>query len=307
MNVLSPASQQAQVLGEVAWTVIVGAAVVFTLTMASVAMALHRRRRTVPLLWWLVGGGIVFPGVVLAVLLDYATWRTRQVDTVMPRDALVVSVTAHMWWWEVRYLDPATGRQVTLANELRLPLGRATRIALTSHDVIHAFWVPELGGKMDMLPGRTDALLVTATHEGVYRGQCAEFCGEQHARMALHVVVQSPASFGAWLAQQSADAAAASTPELARGRDAFVSQGCAACHTVRGISQASDIGPRAPDLTHVGSRLHLGAGVLRNHRGAMAAWVPGVQALKPGAHMPAVQQMDADTLTALSAYLESLQ
>ena len=302
-SVLAPASAEAAALTEVAWVLIVGAAAIAALTLGLAALALRRRRREVPIAWWTIGG-IVFPTVVLAALLVYDIWRTPRTDRAADENALVIAVTGRMWWWDIRYADPASGRTIRVANELRVPIGRPVRLALASSDVIHSFWVPELGGKVDMVPGRILPLRFSAERAGIYRGQCAEFCGEQHARMALHVVAVAPAEFDRWLAGQASDAPAPSSASLQAGRQAFLEHGCSACHDVRGVAVGSE---RGPDLSHVGSRLHLGAGVLANGPGAPAKWITGVQALKPGAHMPAANSIDAATLSALSAYLSSLR
>jgi cytochrome c oxidase subunit 2 len=303
-SVLSSASEQAAVLTEVAWVLIAGASTIFVLTMLLLGLGLRRHKRSVPTGWWVVGGGIAFPVVVLSALLLYSTLRTAGLDR-PPADPLVVGVTAHMWWWEIRYRDPASGREVRSANELRLPAGRPVQLGLASEDVIHSVWVPALGGKMDTVPGRINRLVITAREPGVYRGACAEFCGEQHARMALHVVVLRADEFDRWLAAQAQPAAPAAGDTLAaRGASAFVAQGCAGCHTVRGLTEGAALGP---DLTHVGSRLWLGAGVLRNERGAGARWIASVQALKPNARMPSFAHLDAATLEALGAYMEHLK
>jgi cytochrome c oxidase subunit 2 len=248
---------------------------------------------------------VVFPVLVLSGLMVYASVRTSQL-TSQPdlRDGLVISVTARLWWWEVRYRDPASGRDILLANEIHLPVGRPLTLALSSADVIHSFWVPELAGKIDMVPGRLHHLHLEARAPGVHRGQCAEYCGDQHALMALHVVVQSAGDFDNWLAAQ---ARPAQTPkdELAdRGRATFLEARCNACHTIRGVSEASRLGP---DLTHVGSRLFIGAGTLPTHRGTLGGWIADTQGIKPGARMPSFDQLDGASLNALAAYLEQLK
>jgi cytochrome c oxidase subunit II len=304
-SVLAPAGPEAAALTEVAWVLIVGAATIAALTLGLAAVALRRpHRRELPIAWWTIGGGIVFPVLVLVPLLFYDVWRTPGVERTSAANELVVSVTGRMWWWDIRYVDPASGRTIRVANELRVPVGRPIRLALASSDVIHSFWVPELGGKVDMVPGRMLPLRFTAGRAGTYRGQCAEFCGEQHAKMALHVVAVAPDDFERWLAGQASDAQAPDSAVLHAGRQAFLDHGCSACHDVRGVAVGSE---RGPDLSHVASRLHLGAGVLRNGPGAAAAWISGVQALKPGAHMPAANGIDAATLAALSSYLGSLR
>jgi cytochrome c oxidase subunit 2 len=328
---LAPASTEAAALHEVALVLVVGAAVVFVATMALLAWSLRRRARpAVPISWWVAGGGIAFPVVVLSALLWYGIARTAGLEKPLADPPLVVSVTGHLWWWEVRYRDPGGGPEIVLANELRVPVGRATQIGLASADVIHSFWVPELGGKRDLTPGRVTHVRVTPRRAGVYRGQCAEYCGLQHAKMALHVVALAPADFDAWLAQQARPAAGSAQPPvpghaaspqlgpqawpaappsaedtpIARGQRAFADHGCAACHTVRGVAEGAH---RGPDLTHLASRISLGAGVLPNEPGAAKRWLVGVQQLKPGARMPSYAHLDAATLDSLAAYLEQLR
>jgi cytochrome c oxidase subunit 2 len=301
-SALAPASAQAAALHEVTLVLIAGAALIFAGTMALLALALWRRRRpAVSTPWWVVGGGIVFPVVVLSATLLYSTARTAGLERTLAQPPLVISVTGRMWWWEVRYRDPASGRDIVLANELRMPAGRATQVALLSDDVIHSFWVPELGGKRDLVPGRVNHLVITPERTGTFRGQCAEYCGEQHARMALHVIALPPAEFDRWLAGQALPSTPAN-PALERGRRAFAEHGCAACHTVRGAFEGGRLGP---DLTHVAGRTALGAGVLANEPGAARRWLVGVQELKPGARMPSYAHLDAATLDALAAYLET--
>lgn len=303
-SVLHPAGPDAAIIAQMAWLLFGGGALIFAGVMLLLALGLKRGGRAVRPMLWIAGGGLAFPVVVLTALLVFSTWRAGQLTAQSSRQALQISVTAKMWWWEVRYHDPASGKEIVLANELHIPVGRPVYLGLTTSDVIHSFWVPALGGKMDMVPGRVNGLTLQAAQAGVYRGQCAEYCGEQHARMALHVVAEPQQAFDAWLANQLKPAAAPSDALLERGRKAFGEQRCAACHTIRGETAVADLGP---DLTHVGSRLYLAAGTLRNHRGAMAGWVADPQAIKPGARMPAVGGMDGDTLNALAAYLEHLR
>ncbi|RYF39418.1 MAG: cytochrome c oxidase subunit II, partial [Comamonadaceae bacterium] len=209
-SVLSPAGEAAATIATMSWVLIMGSAVIFTGVMLLLAWAVWRRRpataggeSAVHARRWIIGGGVVFPLVVLLALMAYTSWRTPGWLEKPPPGALIVSVTGHLWWWDVRYRDPATGAEVTLANELRLPVGRTAWIGLNSADVIHSFWVPALAGKIDMVPGRVNHLLVKPTVAGTWRGQCAEFCGEQHARMALHVVAEAPEAFDRWLAAQA--------------------------------------------------------------------------------------------------------
>lgn len=294
------------------WVLIGGATLIFAGVMGLLVLSLKQRAsgqsgqpdRVVSKRLWLLGGGVVFPSVVLLALLVWTTARTPGWLAQPPPGALIIGITAHLWWWEVRYQDPVSGGDVTLANELHLPTGRPVWLGLSSRDVIHSFWVPALAGKMDMVPGRTNHLLVQADKNGVYRGQCAEFCGEQHARMALHVVAEPPAAFDAWLAAQARPAAPPPDKPAELGRQIFLAQRCNACHTVRGVAEESRLGP---DLTHVGSRLYIGAGTLANQPGQLAHWIKDTQTIKPGARMPSSNDMDAAGLQALAAWLESLK
>ena len=305
-SMLWPAGPAAQSIATIAWVLLIGAALIFAAVMALLARAVHRRKpdnQVRPALW-IIGGGVVVPVLVLSALLAWSVARGARLATPAPPGALVIGVTGHMWWWEVRYRDPQTGRSVVLANELRLPVGQPVVIGISSADVIHSFWVPALAGKVDAVPGRVNQLVLSASRAGVFRAPCAEFCGQQHARMTLHVVAQPADEFERWLALQAGEAAPPATELQWRGQQAFIAQRCVSCHTVRGLGAGS---LAAPDLTHVGSRLYLGAGTLRNSRDALMAWIADVQHLKPGARMPSSKTVDASTLQALAAYLEHLQ
>jgi len=304
MGVLQAAGEAARAIETVAWVLIAGGLAIFAGIMGLLAWALRRHAVAVRERLWLVGGGLLFPGAVLAALFAWSLPMTPAWKPVPPPDALVVGVTGHQWWWEVRYRDPASGATVRSANEIRIPAGRPVYLALDSADVIHSFWVPQLAGKMDMLPGRTQHLLLSADRPGTWRGQCAEFCGEQHARMALHVVALEPAQFDAWLAAQARPAAPPATARQQAGREAFLAQRCDACHAVRGTTGESRLGP---ELTHVGSRLHLAAGTLPNSEAGRTEWLTQVQRLKSGARMPSYQRLDAATLAAIADWLGSLQ
>lgn len=303
MPVLDPAGVAAHTIAGMAWSLFVGSTLIFAGVMALLAVALQHRGGTVPTHWWIVGGGLVFPAVVLSILMGYTAVRSAQLTHAAPANAMVISVVGKMWWWEVRYRTPE-GTDVVLANEIHIPVNQPVVIGLSSTDVIHSFWVPQLGGKMDMVPGRTNQLVLQATAAGVYRGQCAEYCGEQHARMAMHVVAHEPADFAVWLAAQAQPARASFSALQERGREAFVAQRCTACHTVRGVSEDGRLGP---DLTHVGSRLHLGAGTLRRDAAAMQLWIAHVQTMKPGARMPSYGERDAQSLEAMAAWLDGLK
>jgi cytochrome c oxidase subunit 2 len=305
-------------------TLYVLCAAIFVFVMALLLHAVFTRARPVHARRWLVGGGLVFPGVVLSSLLVYSlavgnTLNGFQGEGVLRflldcvssvskalgatgNRAIRIEVNARQWWWEVRYRG--SGRDFELANELHLPAGRPVELVLVTEDVIHSFWVPSLAGKVDMIPGHRNRLVLRADEPGVYRGQCAEYCGGQHALMAVHVVVQSEPDFERWLEREAADAIAPADEFLARGRAAFMRGGCAECHTVRGTAARGDAGP---DLTHVGSRRSLAAGVLDNHVGTLAGWIAGTQAVKPGSLMPDTRASDGTELRAIAAWLKSLE
>ena len=214
-----------------------------------------------------------------------------------------VKVTAQQWWWNVEYEDPDSSQRVVTANELHLPVNRPAQITLQSTDVIHSFWVPNLHGKEDLIPGRTNQIQITPRRVGDYRGQCAEFCGLQHAHMAIDVVVDTQAGFDAWKVRQRQDAPEPTTPEQKLGQAVFQSNACSLCHAVQGTSANARVGP---DLTHISSRKSLAAGSLPYSRAALASWISDPQSIKPGANMPVVGLKPAD-LNAVVAYLDSLK
>jgi cytochrome c oxidase subunit 2 len=301
---LQAAGEAARAIETVGWVLIVGGFAIFIGVMLLLWRALHRRADAVRPRLWVLGGGLVFPSAVLAALYAWQLPMSPSWKPVPPPDALVVGVTGHMWWWDVRYRDPATGATVRTANEIRIPAGKPVYLALDSADVIHSFWVPQLAGKMDMLPGRIQHLLLSADRPGTYRGQCAEFCGGQHALMALHVVAMEPADFDAWLATQARPAAAAQTPVQQAGRDAFLANRCDACHAVRGVGGDSRLGP---DLTHLGGRMHLAAGTMPNTPQARQKWIAHVQQVKEGARMPSYERLQPGQLEAIAEWLGALQ
>ncbi|MBQ5946329.1 cytochrome c oxidase subunit II [Massilia sp. ST3] len=303
-SVLHPAGLDAAVISQFAWVLFGAGALIFVAVMLLLLLSMRRQERPVRPALWIAGAGVAFPVVLLTSLLAWSTWRSAQLVPQSSHKALTISVTAKMWWWEVRYRDPRSGREIVTANEIHIPVGTPVYLGLNASDVIHSLWVPSLAGKRDMIPGRVTGLTLRAEKPGVYRGQCAEYCGAQHAKMALHVVASSPEEFDAWLARQALPARPADTAVLAQGRAAFLEQRCQACHTIRGVADGSRLGP---DLTHVGSRLQIGAGTLRTHRGALAGWIADPQAIKPGVFMPASQDLDGASLRALAAYLEHLK
>lgn len=246
-----------------------------------------------------VWGGVVVPIFIVAFLLVYSVVVGRALREAPTTDALVIDVIGHQFWWEVHYphLDVIT------ANEIHIPAGEPVLVRVTTADVIHSFWVPNLHGKIDMIPGRTNSLWIHADEPGTFRGQCAEFCGTQHALMAFHVIAQAPEEFEEWVAGQREPAPPPADPVLQRGLEVFHGSACVYCHTVRGTNASSPLGP---DLTHFGSRRTIGSGILPNTPGNLAGWLIDPQAIKPGNKMPPTNLSGGD-LQALLAYLYSLQ
>jgi cytochrome c oxidase subunit II len=237
-SALDPQGPAAAAIGALWWMMLAGAVAIFVLVMGLLLYGLFARapRGRVPERVFIVGGGIVFPGIVLTALLVYTVAMGGRIGAAPPSDALVVDVTGHMWWWDVRYADPSGRPALVSANELRIPVGRAVHLRVRSNDVIHSFWVPNLAGKIDMIPGRTNTITIRADAPGVYRGQCAEFCGLQHTRMALHVVAEEPQRWEAWFARRRAAGIATRDPAHEPARALFVDAGCGACHALRGVS-----------------------------------------------------------------------
>ncbi|HEX6637615.1 MAG TPA: c-type cytochrome [Steroidobacteraceae bacterium] len=318
------AGSGAALIQELSLAMYLGFGLVFFVVMALLLRAVFSPARPVRPRRWLVGGGLVFPGIVLGLLLagslavgaaltdysgqgmfryllDCVSASSRALGLGGP-PPLRIEVTGRQWWWQVRYLE--TDREYELANELRLPAGRTVDVVLSSGDVIHSLWVPALAGKVDLIPGRVNRLRLKSDVPGEFRGNCAEYCGGQHAWMGLVVVVEPEEDFDRWRELQAQPAPPPHDDFLALGHDAFFRARCDECHTVRGTPA---VGTRGPDLTHVGSRRMLGAALLDNHVGTLGGWIAGTQALKPGAHMPDTRVLDGRELRALSAWLRSLE
>jgi cytochrome c oxidase subunit 2 len=241
--------------------------------------------------------------VILFGLLFASVATGRAVASLGSAEGLVIDVTGNQWWWDVTYENPTPSLQVKTANELHIPVGRQVRIQLKSNDVIHSFWVPNLHGKMDLIPGRQTAIWLQADRPGVYRGQCAEYCGLQHANMALTVIAEASDDFERWLVAQRQPAPPPASPEQQRGLEVVERGPCAMCHTVVGTSAG---GRTAPDLTHIATRSTIAAGTAPNTRGYLAGWITDPQHMKPGAKMPSTG-LSADELQAVLAYLETLK
>ena len=253
--------------------------------------------------WWLiVGAGTVFPVAVLTVLLAYGLAGIPRIVARAPEGSLLIRVHGEQWWWRIEYVT-ANG-VVDVANEIRLPVDEPVQFELTSDNVIHSFWIPALGGKMDMIPGRTTAIALHPRATGVFAGACAEYCGTAHAFMRFAVEVMNRDAFDAWLARQAEDAVEPRTPAISRGRDLVVSSGCGACHTVRGTAARGRI---APDLTHVGGRLTIGAGTLPASPESLRRWIGDAHRAKPGVLMPPFAALGDETVEAIAAYLAELR
>jgi cytochrome c oxidase subunit II len=324
-SALDPAGPGAERLAVAWWVMFVLGSVVFVGVLVLYARALWRRRDPEALAGGarvgertlIVFGGIVFTGVVLVGMMVLTLWsgtgpygpsgaEFRAGDEQVAearvrderRDALEVEVIGHQFWWEVRYDD-----QAITANEIHIPVGRDVRIIARTADVIHAIWVPELGGKVDTIPGKTNALTIRSDRAGEFVGKCAEYCGIQHALMEFRVIAQEPAEFEAWLTRERRPAGEPRTESQQRGFDEFFSNTCDDCHAIRGTPADAREGP---DLTHLASRRTLGAGVVPNNRGNLGGWIVDPHGIKPGNPMPP-SKIDSQRLQDLLDYMEALE
>jgi cytochrome c oxidase subunit 2 len=303
---LDPQGPSASLIAGLSWLLFGGGTAIFALVMALLAWALFAPaslRRVIGSRGFVVAGGIAFPTVTLVALLAYSLGVSRAL--VLPREEqpLRIEIVARQYWWEVRY--PDAGEGAVTANQIHIPAGREVELLLSSGDVIHSVWIPNLHGKMDMIPGRVNRQRFVAERTGTLRGQCTEFCGLQHALMAFWVVVQEPAEFDAWLARQQAPVPEPADAVSAHGMQVFGQAGCGACHAVRGTEWQGRLGP---DLSRIGSRLSLAAGALENHRGTLAGWIAGAQDIKPGNSMPSYgRSLGGEDLLALATWLEGLR
>jgi cytochrome c oxidase subunit II len=302
--VLDPAGPYAGSVASLSWVLIGGGAAILLVVLAALWLALFgrpelRRRLGGERAIWI--GGVAFPVIVLTVLLVWGLTLTRHLSDPAAGPELRMRVSGEMWWWRVDYLDGAGRIAMRDANELHIPVGRTIAIELVSPDVIHSFWVPQLSGKLDMVPGRRNLIRIQADRPGVYAGQCAEYCGGPHALMGFVVIAHAPEEYGRWLERRRAPPAPPADPDARAGASLFMTAGCAACHRIAGTAAN---GLAGPDLTFVGARRTLGAGILPNHRGTMIGWIGDSQAIKPGNRMPPYRVLRADELQALAIYLE---
>lgn len=307
-SALDPAGRGADQIATLFWVMVAGGALIWIAVVAVTIYAIRIRPkshddRTARLL--IIGGGAVFPTVVLGALLAWGLAMMPGLLAAPPEGSLEIAVSGEQWWWRVTYLSyDGTPLEVETANEIHLPVGEPVRFKLDSPDVIHSFWIPSLGGKMDMIPGRTNVLTLHPTRTGRFRGACAEYCGASHALMSLWVVVEEKEAFERWLAKESSPAGEPVDPVAASGRDLFLSSGCGACHAVRGTEADGVVGP---ELTHVGSRLSLGAGTLANDPVAFRAWIRDPEGIKPEVKMPAFGMLGDEGIEAIARWLEGLE
>ena len=312
-SALAPIGAQAQYIhtlwnGTLGISALVWVAIIAALVAAVVrSMPRSSRRASVPTddrkVKHAVYAAVAVSTVLLIVLVLASFVTDRAIAKLPAENPLHIHVVGHQWWWEATYEDLDPAKRFTTANELHIPTGRTIELSLDADDVIHSLWVPRLNGKKDLIPSRTSSLSWRTDTPGVYRGQCAEFCGYQHAHMALVVVAEDPSAFDAWMKAQKQPASTPSESQALRGRDVFVHGTCAMCHTIEGTDAQAK---HAPDLTHIASRKMLAAGTLENTPAMRAAWIADPQSFKPGANMPA-SNLSSDDLNAVLAYLATLK
>jgi cytochrome c oxidase subunit II len=312
-SAMDPAGPQAAYIWSLSLLFFVVCTLVFLAVTVAVILAVARPRREIVLrpadgepgkrrtVAWAMAGTIV----ILTVFLGYSVF-VGHVTSAAPnplREPLTVEVIGYQWWWEFRYVEDDGRTAFATANEMHIPIGRPVIIRAISRDVIHSFWVPNLHGKIDLVPGHVNTIWIEADRAGRFRGQCAEFCGLQHAKMAFVVVADEPDQYEAWATRMRQPALDPTDPVAVRGRDVFLREQCVLCHTIRGTGAWGRI---APDLTHLGLRHTIAAGALPNTRGHLAGWILDPQHVKPGTFMPATH-VPADDMHALLTYLEGLR
>ena len=305
-SALDPAGEEASQVATLFWVMTIGFTAIWALVMLVALYASRWKRRTISeraagrIIVW---AGVAFPTVVLFALLAYALWLMPSLRPFAGGEqaTLRVEVVASQFWWRVVYRRP-DGREVVSANEVRLPVGERVEFTLESTDMIHSFWIPSLGGKMDLIPGRVNRLSLLPSRTGTFRGQCAEFCGISHALMAFPVVVMEPADFDRWLGERVGPSSGLASD--VEGRDLFLREGCGDCHRVMGTPAAGSAGP---DLSHVGSRLTIAAGLLPNDVEALSRFIVHPASVKPGSNMPPSTALSVEELDRISAWLKGLE
>jgi cytochrome c oxidase subunit II len=319
-SALDAAGPQAARIQSLWWGFVVVLTAIFVIVIGILVWALSRRHRGIeqePLervhipagateraLTRTVAAGVLATIVILFGLLIASVGTGKAISNLAgKKNGMTIEVIGNQWWWYVRYLNDDPSQIVVTANEIHIPVGRPIQIRGTSNDVIHSFWIPNLHGKRDLIPSRITDEWIQADKPGRYRGQCAEFCGMQHAHMALWVIAESPDDFAAWKRRQLQPAIPPTNPTTIQGRMVFEKYACIYCHTIGGTIANGQV---APDLTHFGSRYTLAAGTLPNTKGNLAGWILDPQNIKPGNHMATVS-VQPEELQPLIEYLESLQ
>lgn len=318
-KVLVPAGPQAATIADLWYLTVLICGVVFAAILAAVIYSLWRTPRAgsieqanpelaslsadEPGIKRAVSFAVIVSAILLIVLIIASILTDRNLRNLPLIGAMHIEVTGHQWWWEVRYDDSDVSKIFSTANEIHVPVGKPVIVTLKANDVIHSFWVPNLTGKTDLIPGRTASLRFRADKPGVYRGQCAEFCGLQHAFMAFKVTADNEEDFNKWRTAQLQPAAEPSEASAVHGKQVFMQSPCAMCHAIQGtLAQAAN----GPDLTHISSRSTLASGTLKNTSQNMAKWITDPQSVKPGTNMPPTA-LPNDELQALVAYLGGLQ
>lgn len=284
--------------------VVTGISYALVLIFLTIAVAGRRNEGGEPRLQILLAAwvGFILIGLILLTVASFFSDR-REAHRGVEQEPLKLTIGANQWWWSIEYQNDDPTQIVHTANELHLPVGRPVQLKLNASDVIHSLWIPALAGKQDLIPGRDNDIRIVPMRIGHYRGQCAEFCGLQHAHMALDVTVESPQAFAAWYKAQLNPAPEPTDAGIKAGRDFFMSHPCVTCHAITGTPANGHTGP---DLTHVASRATIAAGTLPMSRSNLMGWIANPQGVKPGVHMPAVG-MTPDELHAVASYLETLK
>ena len=302
-SVFDPASPQAHAIRNLWWAMFSVGMVVWIAVTIAMLVAVRTRRAADNACRGKTVRVAVFTSVLILLgflAYDFSVGRALAAH---PQKALTIEIVGHQWWWEVNYDDPSPSKRISTANEIHVPVGEMIQFKLRTADVIHSFWVPNLHGKRDLIPGYVSTHWFRADTVGIYRGQCAEFCGLQHAQMALYIVAEPPVKFAAWLAAASAPHEPPTDSTLLYGRSVFMSTGCALCHSIAGTEARATVGP---NLSHFKSRSAIAAGTLANTRANLMRWVRDPSAIKPGVRMPSVALTDNE-LSALVSYLETLK
>ena len=305
-SVMAPQGTQAGQIAQLAWILFGLGTLILAIVVAAIWLAIRgpaRIRVRLARENAVVVGGIIFPAVTLTFLLGYGVWLTKSnLHAADDANTTRIEVVGEQWWWRIAY--SADGGSVASANEVRIPVGREVEFTLKAADVIHSFWIPSLGGKVDMIPGRTTRLRLTANRPGVYRGQCAEYCGGPHALMAFEVVAMPAREHDSWLNREAGPAATPQGDIEQQGQSLFLAAGCGACHAIRGTAATGTIGP---DLTHIGGRRSVGIDTLPLTQANLVRFIVHGQHVKPGNLMPEFRIFSPDERDALAAYLLSLR